>query len=513
MNHSILGEAALEREAQRSESEARDIIHELDKLNTLSEERKTRWVWELLQNAKDVAGSCGVDITFKLTSDELVFSHNGLPFETKHLLAILYKTSTKSLEGEDGTTGKYGTGFVTTHILNKKLKIRGVHKNTLGTRNFELEINRSVISTNEDEALSEMQRILANTFIEIDAIAQRTSEEINSNQHSFSYKLTPSSYIYAENGLLELERNIAFTLLINQEYPKRINSLSIEKDGKRQQYFADPKPTFIEGVQFISSNKESGLLFYSSDKLTIGIPAKEINGSYQLLPIENQAVIFKEFPLIGTENFNLPVFIQHRDFHPTELRNGIRTKKATDEKDDPIADKNREAFIGFVNAYLSFIEKLINAKLENIHLFAESGLPEFVKDFSNSQWYQDNIQKPIRNFILEHNVVKTCSDNLIKISQARFLKSKSDKDESLYSLVSELIPDQIPNKCSIWQWVEIIAQNPESWAENLTIDENYILEILPKSINLAEPSSIKWLEKLYEYLDINNLGSNLVKLS
>jgi hypothetical protein len=147
-------EAMLEREAQRSESEARDIIHELDKLNTLPEERKTRWVWELLQNAKDVADSGGVDITFKLISDELVFIHNGLPFETKHLLAILYKTSTKSLGDEDGTTGKYGTGFVTTHILNKKLKITGVHTNTLGRRSFELEINRSVLSTNEDEALS-----------------------------------------------------------------------------------------------------------------------------------------------------------------------------------------------------------------------------------------------------------------------------------------------------------------------------------------------------------------------
>ena len=63
-------EANFEREKQRSESEARSIIHDLDRLYTFPEERKTRWVWELLQNAKDsVLESEKVNIKIEIKED------------------------------------------------------------------------------------------------------------------------------------------------------------------------------------------------------------------------------------------------------------------------------------------------------------------------------------------------------------------------------------------------------------------------------------------------------------
>ncbi|HCR77067.1 MAG TPA: hypothetical protein DIW37_11825, partial [Chryseobacterium sp.] len=88
MTNSKMTEAQKERELQRSESEARDIIHDIDRLNTFPENKKSRWVWELLQNAKDVATEEGVNITYELRNDEIIFSHNGSAFETKHLLAL-----------------------------------------------------------------------------------------------------------------------------------------------------------------------------------------------------------------------------------------------------------------------------------------------------------------------------------------------------------------------------------------------------------------------------------------
>jgi hypothetical protein len=48
-------EATLECENQRSESEAKGIIHDIQMLYSLPESQKTRWIWELFQNAKDVA--------------------------------------------------------------------------------------------------------------------------------------------------------------------------------------------------------------------------------------------------------------------------------------------------------------------------------------------------------------------------------------------------------------------------------------------------------------------------
>ena len=502
-NEVILNEASLEREKQRSESEARDIIHDLDRLYTFPEERKTRWVWELLQNAKDVADDGGVDIIFKLTNEQLEFTHNGLPFATKHLLALLYKTSTKSLNGEDGTTGKYGTGFVTTHILNKKINISGIHANSLGRRSFELEIDRSAASLDESKALASMQKSLAKTFLDIESVTKAAPEEISLNKHIFTYKLTPGSYIYAEKGLLELERNISFTLLIN---PK-INSVTIQTPSSNNKYISAPKQTSIDGIQFISSNNETGLLYSKSDKLIFGVPAVEKGDSFQLLPIENQAVLFKEFPLIGTEKFNLPVFIQHKDFHPTEQRDGIRTKKITETEEDPTADKNRKALIEFVQSYISFSRKLINANLDSLHLLAKSGLPALVENYSNLSWYQTNIQKPIRDFILQQEIVNTCSGAFIKIGQAKFSNYELYDNNEFYLLLSRLIPDKVPVSNSILYWGQIIAQETELWSKEITIDEEELLKLIPENLDINNNLSFSWLKDLYKYLDIQKLTS------
>ncbi len=252
-------EASVEREKQRTESEARDIIHDVERLYTFPEDKKTRWIWELLQNAKDVANAEGITISINLTQDRLEFAHNGKPFETKHLLAILYKTSTKSLNGEGGTTGKYGTGFVTTHILNKKLTIDGLHTNATGKRRFSLQIDRSAATLDESIALKAMQESLGITFSEIQAIGKKLAEDIQDHSNRFIYDLTSDSYKYAEKGLIELKRNAAFTLLIN--LPSNI---------------ANPIKELTESIKKIADKKYSQRVHFESHS-EFGQLAKSFN--------------------------------------------------------------------------------------------------------------------------------------------------------------------------------------------------------------------------------------------
>ena len=509
-----MDEASLEREKQRSESEARDIIHDLARLYTFPEERKTRWVWELLQNAKDVADIDGVNIHFKLLPECLEFTHNGLPFKTKNLLAILYKTSTKSLNGEGGTTGKYGTGFVTTHILNKKLSIEGIHENENGKRRFTIEIDRSACGLDEDKALPAMQESLAKTFEAISNITKISAEDIKEKWHTFLYKLKPDSYIYAERGLLELERNLAFTLLINSQLVnstessllKEIKTVTIESSYSKKTYLVEDMETTIEGVRFVSLDSEKGLLYHHSNKLIFGIPAIKTHISFRLLPIANQAILFKEFPLIGTEGFNLPVFIQHQDFHPTEQRDGIRTRIISEDEEDPTAYKNRNALKEFVDAYIPFIKKLIDEKLEDTYLLAQSGIPDLVENYSNIDWFEANIQKPIRELILKEEIVKTCSGSFIKIEQAKFVLNVSEENESFYVLASKLIPDQIPIRNSIEYWAEIILQDPNQWPSNIILNEEDLIKLVPEIIQLNNDKSFEWLKELYIFLDNNKIS-------
>ena len=501
-----MSEAEKVRELQRSESEARDIIHDIDRLNTFPENKKSRWVWELLQNAKDVAGDEGVDITYELKNNEIIFSHNGLAFETEHLLAILYKTSTKSLNGDDGTTGKYGTGFVTTHILSKKVSINGIHYSNEdgGLRSFKIDIDRSAAALDESESLKVMKQSLTTTFQQIDKITENPSADITDLLHSFIYPINPSAKKYAISGLDELERNIPFVLLINKKEKKHINSVTIIKDGVKKVFQINPVSSFIDGLNYIEIENKSGILYKETESIIFGLPVINNGGSYSIESIEGKSVLYKEFPLIGSENFNLPLFIQHKNFKPTEERDGLRTKKEDEVTQDATADNNRICLKDFINEYLPFITILIESNCNNLHLLALSGLPEFTEKFHNEDWYLENIQKPIRKLISEKAIVKNAEGNLILIKETRFPIIDLATDEDFFELLEELIPDEVPSSESLNDWNKIINQEHHNWNNEVTISLEQLLEGLPNYIDTTKYDTYQKLKKVYLFLETKN---------
>ncbi|MBW7942997.1 MAG: hypothetical protein H3C64_11560, partial [Candidatus Kuenenia stuttgartiensis] len=88
-----------------------------------------RAIWELFQNAVDLSEHC--EISVRVKNDELIFTHNGVPF-TMHTLDCLFtqvssKTLTeKKLERENADpVGQYGTGFMTSHSFGDVVKVSG----------------------------------------------------------------------------------------------------------------------------------------------------------------------------------------------------------------------------------------------------------------------------------------------------------------------------------------------------------------------------------------------------
>lgn len=501
-------EAEEEQEKLRVDSEAREIIHDVNSLKNKDELQKTRWVWEFLQNAKDTDEGLGVDIIFQLDEDRITISHNGAPFETKHLIALLYKKSTKSLGGDDGTTGKYGTGFVTTHILNKKVQIVGIHKdkNSLTKRKFQLEIDRSSVSLEETKALIEMKNSIKITFDKINSLASMPSEVINTYEHSFIYSLSDASKHYAERGLDELEKNVIFTLLINKGdgVRKKIKSITISRNGNSKKYEIEPNKSKILGLNYLNSGDNSGLLYIEKDKITFGIPVEETNEGYALKSLENKAVLFKEFPLIGTEYFNLPVFIQHNDFRPTEPRDGIVTKRDDEDVAEFTTDSNRNCLLDFKNEYILFLEMIISAKVRNLHFLALSGLPTESKQYTGKEWYISNIQQPLREFLKGQELVSTVSSDLIKIEDAKFPSLNIADENSFYKVVAGLLPEKVPVDSSISFWEELINQEIENWPENISISLEQLLSKLPEVIDTNKIISYDSLNVVYQYLSAIN---------
>lgn len=499
-------EAELEREKLREDSEARDIIHDVNSLSNKDELQKTRWVWEFLQNAKDTDEGIGVDIIFQLDDDKIIISHNGAPFETKHLIAILHKKSTKSLGGDDGTTGKYGTGFVTTHILSKKLSISGIHQNTAGARKFKIEVDRTSASLEETEALKQMKLSIKTTFDEINRIGNLPMEIFDTYSHAFTYYLNDAAKHYAEKGLDELEKNVIFTLLINKgdNERKRIKSITIIRKGNSNRYEIEPKASNIAGLSYLSAGEKNGLLYKETPNLILGIPVKEIEETYALKSLESQAVLFKEFPLIGTENFNLPVFIQHNNFRPTEPRDGIVTKREDEHKEEFTPDSNRSCLLEFKNEYLLFLNTVINAKVQNLRFLALSGLPVESKNYTSQDWYINNIQKPIRDFLITQKLVATVSGGLIKMGEAKFPVLNLADDNSFYKVLAGLIPGEVPDSYSIGFWDKVVNQETSNWPENISISLEQLLGSLPDLVKVDEPIPYNSLKDVYQYLQSIN---------
>src|SRR5687767_12248416 len=90
-----------------------------------------RWVWELIQNAKDVnvGGKVRVRIEADLNDTDAhhTFTHNEGAFSAENIRFLIEQVSskdrTKDSAGRPTTTGKFGTGFLTTHLLSEHVSV------------------------------------------------------------------------------------------------------------------------------------------------------------------------------------------------------------------------------------------------------------------------------------------------------------------------------------------------------------------------------------------------------
>lgn len=490
---------------QRDESDARSIINEVERINMLEGIHQYRWIWELIQNARDEAGE-GVDISLILSHDKFNFQHNGKPFKSEHLLAMLRKTSTKPINGSDGNTGKFGTGFVTSHLLNKIVTLEGVHENTHGRRRFKFTLNRT------PEDLNEMKRSIADgiqNIRDIDSTSPQT--DISNNINSFSYYLGKNAHLIALGGIEQLKLNIPFAMLVN---PK-LKSISIEYPEIKQTITANIKANVLSNISFINVKDESqsgniGLLFFSDPKLTLAVPASFDNDKFSLLSLESKTRLFKDLPLIGTEDFFIPVILQHENFQPTEPRDGVRTKIAldTEEIDDKHAITNRNALKEFISVFPLFVEQLVKGKVNNLHLLAESGFPPNVDAYYDSSWYEEHIQKPIREVVLSYSLVKTVSDGMIPISEAKFAGCELEYLDEFYTLLSRWSPDTCPDNNSYKDWYKIIKQERDNWPKGITVNiEGLVKEVAEKkelaNFSMFDEDAISWLQDLIAFLELS----------
>ena len=134
---------------------ATKIHEELSKLRAGVEASPTtpkRWVWELIQNAKDV--NIGGKVRVRIEADlddpgaQVTFRHTGDAFSAENIRFLIEQVSSKDRTndstGRPTATGKFGTGFLTTHLLSESVVITGVAEDRgFAPRKFKLSLDRS----------------------------------------------------------------------------------------------------------------------------------------------------------------------------------------------------------------------------------------------------------------------------------------------------------------------------------------------------------------------------------
>ena len=106
-----------------TENTAQGVFKHLNQMK--SSGRHTRWIWELLQNARDVSTDTDNHLIAEVryNGEKLVFLHNGRGFTRKEIAHLIFYGSTKV--EDERAIGQYGSGFLTTHLLSWEIDVSG----------------------------------------------------------------------------------------------------------------------------------------------------------------------------------------------------------------------------------------------------------------------------------------------------------------------------------------------------------------------------------------------------
>lgn len=471
-------------------SDAQSATKIIDKLKALKDNNVSitsyRWIWELIQNAKDVVNTSGfvdIEIKFSEANKTIEFCHNGRLFTTENIVFLIEQVSTKerslTAENKKKSTGKFGTGFLTTHLLSEKVQIHGYLQDDgeENPRSFQTLLDR----TGQDKA--SIMRAISNSCDLLDNGTECDVDKTKMNT-KFIYELNEIGIKTAISGLRNLLVSIPYVFAFVPE----LNSITVHTDnfkriisrGKR--FSVDLDSATVTHVQ-VSTTKNGKttqedryVFMLSNDLVSIATEIKTIDDTKYLLRLHDDLPrIFCDFPLLGTNDFSFPIVINSPMFNPTESRDGIPLVQQAREGGDSDENKNRiKGAIALYHTMLDYFATIGYKELYNIVSISE----QLEKQWLDAEWVEQELIQPIK----EH------------IKTATFIQNSSGDARSLYDVVGNpcvfIMKDEDPElRRKVWELSNglipaMMTQKDESeyWYNSLWVDcRNFgIIDLIKK---------------------------------
>ncbi len=466
---------------------ATKIHDELTKLRAGADASPTtskRWVWELIQNAKDVNIGGKVRVRIEADLDDadahVTFQHNGGAFSAENIRFLIEQVSSKDrtndTTGRPTTTGRFGTGFLTTHLLSERVIIKGVTEGKgFSARKFKLSLDRS---GEELEDIIDAVQAAKDSLQDLDDRLPYAGYTLGAFNTAFRYQLADKTgKNVARAGLSDLDIGLPYTLafvreLESVEYPNRLVCLEEPEDAKVDGEVQILTVTIADPDGF-ADPEVSSIAVVSRGLTTVAVPVKQTANGVQILALApNVPRLFCDFPLLGTEAFPFPVIINNPTFNPTEPRDGIFLTKT--ERPNTQIDHSKTILKEALALYLLLLDYASENDWQHLHLLAAAKIVGADSTKMDQAWYKAAILTPMRETLLRTSIVRTAANTLAPIQSADgstsiWFPSGPTKEirRDIWRCCKNWIPDSLPALSDIEVWHDII------WAEcnKLTLDQ------------------------------------------
>ncbi len=486
---------------------ANKIIDMMQELKLKNDEKTAcRWVWELIQNAKDVADDTGViniEIEFNEKEKYLVFKHDGKNFTTDNIVHLISQVSSKerNSDSDSGVIGKFGTGFLTTHLLSEKVKVKAYLKDEdEPLKKIDILLDRS------GETKEEVIAAVNESFRQL-----KSSKEMNTSVSSenrgfdtcFFYELDNNGIETAKNGLENLYISIPYVFaFVEKVNSVKINhSFYVQRGEKRVIGNMEIHCVYITDSE---GQRVNEILLYHGENIDLAIPIKHKDGEVFVEEYpENILKLFCAFPLIGTEDFSFPVVVNSTFFNPNEPRSGIYLT----DKENKVIEENKSLMLQALNSYKDLLDYAAShnwKQLYNIvHVPKQSD-----KDWLSKDWF-DSVVKECKEHIKCVPIFDTISGErktLYDFGDCQDILIIGDSEKVTRELVWEMGKSVYPDRMVLFS--EIHRWYASLWVECRNfgvkklvrkVEELGDLEELEKAIK-DKVNSIDWLNRLYVML-------------
>lgn len=439
-------------EVRHADSVYRDIIARENE----REDYEKRWFWELLQNAKDsVEGKERIKVKVEITDDMVSFSHSGSPFELDDILSLIVQGSSKN--NQEGKIGRFGTGFITTYLLSKEVYITGKLLNNGGCFHFLLNRN-----ARDNKHFYCLQRKSNEQFDE--SIREQSYLGDDEFQTQFVYTLDEKGKETARKGLENLDELIPITQLFNEQ----IDSVIVIQNGETKTFFKSNLQIYEQEnihefkISSVIENKEFLSLkafLHKGNKYDACIITHNVDGNETILPFtESHPRLYFTFPLIGTEEIEIPLIINSNNFDPRVERDGVYLKKESNKENESI---NKEIIEETLLNSLPLFAKLFNEKkINGIHELFNLGESKDLKWIDNT-WFNE-----VKNssFSVLSTLAIIPNNQLNKnVCLNEFIIPCSDKGvttKGLWELLCNINVLKVPkSEEDLNNWVKVIKKN------------------------------------------------------